>query len=118
MVFCSPVSEWHVMASSPTQAVDIDLFRDIAVAVKSDGHHGSLDIARTSVAAVGGHLGGFARAGSRWLTRRQYWGHDALIGAFLDAILNGAVSPVAVSDALEVVQVTSAILRALDLAED
>jgi predicted dehydrogenase len=115
MVFCAPVSEWHVTASTSQRLVGIDLFRDIAVDLRPDGLHTSRDIARSSLAAVGGHVGGFVRAGTRWMTGRQYWGHDVLIGDFLDAIASGSCSPVPLSDALDVVEITTEILDALDL---
>jgi scyllo-inositol 2-dehydrogenase (NADP+) len=116
MIFCSPVSEWHVMASASARVVGIDLFRDIAADVGPDGAHGSLAIARSSAAAVSGHLAGFALAGTRWITGQQYWGHDGLIGSFLNAILEGSAPPVTLDDALGVVRITSDILTALDLA--
>ena len=116
MVFCSPVSEWHVMASHRSGVVGIDLFRDIAVKLGPDGAHGSLDIARSSLSAVTGHVSGFTRAGARWVSRRQFWGHDTLIGEFVDAVRTGRPSPVPLADALNVVGFTNDLLEALDLS--
>jgi scyllo-inositol 2-dehydrogenase (NADP+) len=115
MVFCAPVSEWHVVASAPSRVVGIDLFRDIAVDLKPDGAHGSFDIARTSMSLVAGHAGGFARAGARWVARRQYWGHDELISEFVEAIRFGRSAPVPIQDALNVVSLTDDLLAALDV---
>jgi predicted dehydrogenase len=115
MVFCSPVSEWHIMASSPAAFVDIDLFRDITISLAPDGAHGSLDIARSSLSAVAGHVSGFVRAGSRWVRKRQYWGHDALIGKFLDAVHEGGPSPVAEEQCLGVVRITDDLLDAIGI---
>jgi predicted dehydrogenase len=110
MNFNSPVSEWHVLASSPQKVVGIDLFRDISIPLKPDGAHGSWDILRTSELAVSGHVKGFLRAGSRWITHRQYWGHDALINEFYGAIIENRQSPVPASEALTIVKLTDQIL--------
>lgn len=110
MNFASPVSEWHVMASTRGRVVGLDLFRDIAVALGPDGAHGSLDIARSSATAIGGHIAGFVRAGTRWVRHRQFWGHDVLIRAFYDAIRSGSPSPVSIGDALGIVELTDSLL--------
>lgn len=116
MVNNAAVSEWHVMASSRAGVVGLDLFRDISVALRPDGAHGALDIARSSAALVGGHALGFAKAGTRLVAGRQFWGHDTLIARFLDAVLAGGSSPVPLEDSLGVVDFTDAVLAALDLA--
>ena len=116
MVFSSPVSEWHIMATSRSQVIGVDLFRDITMRLGPDGAHKSVDIARSSTAAIAGHLTGFARAGGRWITRRQYWGHDVLIGEFVEAIRGGRPAPIALDDALNVVAFTDNLLEALGLA--
>lgn len=117
MVFCSPVSEWHVMASSRSGIIGVDLFRDVMIRVGPDGAHGSLDIARSSMSAVAGHVTGFARAGARWVTKRQFWGHDRLIGEFVEAIRAGRPSPISLEEALNVVTVTDNLIEMLGLRE-
>jgi predicted dehydrogenase len=116
MVFCSPVSEWHVMASHRSGVFDVDLFRDITIHLVPDGAHGSLDIARSSLSAVGGHISGFARAGARWVSRRQFWGHDVLIGEFVEAIRRTRPSPVPLDEAVNVVALTDDLLQTLGLS--
>jgi len=115
MVFCAPVSEWHLTLSSQHRVVGLDLFRDIAVGIASDGRHGALDIARTSAAAIGGHLGGFAASGARLMTRRQHWGHDVVIRQFVDATSGICESPVPLGDSLNVVELTDTVIEALSL---
>lgn len=115
MVFNAPVSEWHVLASSTNGVVGLDLFRDIAVRVRPDGAHGAADIARSSAAALGGHALGFAKAGTRLVRRRQFWGHDALIAAFIHAARSGGPAPVDIDESLAVVDFTDYVLTALDL---
>jgi len=116
MVFCAPVSEWHVMLSSARRVVALDLFRDIKVELRPDGAHGPLDIARSSAALLSGHVAGFAKAGARFAARRQHWGHDVLIGSFVDAVRGSGSSPVPTQDALGVVALTDQVLTALGLS--
>ena len=116
MVFDSPVSEWHVMASSVSGLVTLDLFRDIAVRVRPDGAHRARDIARSSAAMLGGHVFGFAKAGGRLVRGRQFWGHDELIAEFVAAVRSGGASPVPVGDALAVVDFTDDVLAGLGIA--
>jgi predicted dehydrogenase len=116
MVFDAPVSEWHVMASASVGVVGLDLFRDISVGLAPDGAHGPLDIARSSASAIGGHALGFAKAGTRLVTRRQFWGHDVLIGRFIDAVAHHGPAPVSVDDALAVVDFIDAVLASLGLS--
>jgi scyllo-inositol 2-dehydrogenase (NADP+) len=116
MVFDAPVSEWHVMASASTGVVGLDLFRDISVGLAPDGAHGPLAIARSSASALAGHALGFAKAGTRLITKRQLWGHNILIGRFIDAVAHGGAAPVPVEDALAVVDFTDAVLASLGLS--
>jgi hypothetical protein len=115
MVFCAPVSEWHVQLSAANGSLELDLFRDIKVGLRPDGAHTAKDIARSSAAMVGGHVAGFAKAGARLVTGRQFWGHDTLIHAFIDATQGHRPSPVSLDSALGVVAITEDVLRALNL---
>jgi len=115
MLFDAPVSEWHVSLVGPSRVVDLDLFRDIVVNVGADGAHNPGDILRTSASALGQHALGFASSGLRYATKRLYWGHDALIDSFVDAVLNGGPAPVDPEESLEVVRLTDAILTDLHL---
>jgi predicted dehydrogenase len=117
MVFDSPISEWHLMCVAPGGVAGIDLFRDIATWLPPDGPHRALDIARTSRLAITSHIAGFASAGTRWITKREYWGHDILIAKFIDAIRFGRSSPVRIDDALAVVNLSSDLLSQLALPD-
>lgn len=113
MVFDSPVSEWHVGLVADERVVDLDLFRDICVTVPSDGAHTARDILGTSARAIAGHVRGFALAGARYSTGRQFWGHDTLIGEFITAARTGAPSPVPPADALAIARLTDQVLDRL-----
>ncbi len=113
MVLGAPVSEWQVVLVTERGAVALDLFRDIAVRVRPDGHHKPLDILRTSAKAISDHAAGFVASGARYVPGRLFWGHDVLIRAFVDAVLQGGPSPVTHEDALGVVGVADRIVAGL-----
>ena len=113
MLFEAPVSEWHLGLVTEHSVIDLDLFRDIAIRVGNDGSHKAADIARTSLKAIGGHVAGFAAAGTRYATKRQAWGHDVIIGLFIEAIQGRGPTPVPLDESLNVVRVTDAILAEL-----
>ncbi len=113
MVFDTPVSEWHVTTVAEHNVVDVDLFRDVMVTTGSDGAHGAKDVLGTSARMTARHLGGFAAAGLRLARRRQYWGHDGLVQAMVDAVRDGGPSPVAIEDALNVMACATRIVEGL-----
>ncbi len=113
MVFGAPLSEWHVTLVGRRRAVDLDLFRDIAVRVPSDHAHTAPDIARTSAKALFDHSAGFAASGLNLMRGRQRWGHDQLIRAFVRAARGLGPNPVPLPDALDVVRLADAVLEAI-----
>ncbi len=110
MLFEAPVSEWHVGLMGDDQVIDLDLFRDIAVRMPSDGEHKARDIARSSARVIGGHIGGFVTSGARLLAKRQAWGHDVVIAKFIDAIRGNAPTPVPAEESVSIVRLTDQIL--------
>lgn len=115
MVFDTPLSEWHVGLVGRERAVDLDLFRDIAVSVSSDRGHGPADILRTSSRGIVDHTRGFVASGSRYAAGRLFWGHDVIIGRFVDAVLGRGPVPVPPEASVAVVRLTDAILGDLGL---
>jgi scyllo-inositol 2-dehydrogenase (NADP+) len=111
MLFEAPLSEWHVALVRREGAIDLDLFRDIVVSVKSDGKHRPMDILGTSLNAIGGHAAGFVRSGVRYAAHQQYWGHDEIIPRFVDAVLGKGPVPVDPAESLDVVRLTDEILK-------
>jgi scyllo-inositol 2-dehydrogenase (NADP+) len=114
MVFGAPLSEWHVSTVAEKSVIDVDLFRDVMISTGSDGGHTAKEVLGTSARIVGQHLSGFAAAGARVARKRQFWGHDSLVQAVIDAIHCGSPSPVPRDRALSVVHATEAILSELD----
>jgi scyllo-inositol 2-dehydrogenase (NADP+) len=113
MVLDTPVSEWQIVLVTSRGVVALDLFRDIAVRVGSDRGHKAFDILRTSTKVVSDHVAGFVASGSRYVPGRLFWGHDVLIRAFIDAVVQGRPSPVTAESALGVVRAADDIVRAL-----
>lgn len=113
MVFGAPVSEWQVVLTAKRGVVALDLFRDIAIRLRPDGAHLPRDILRTSARALAGHAFGFLTSGTRYATRRQFWGHDEIVRRFVDAVLGRGPSPVAPEESLGVVAATDRILAEL-----
>ena len=113
MVFGAPLSEWHVSLVGRRRTVDLDLFRDIAVRVGSDGTHGALDISRTSAKVIVDHTLGFVGSGYQLARGRLRWGHDSLIAAFVEATRTHGDNPIPVDEALEVVAMTDDLLEAI-----
>lgn len=116
MVFETPVSEWHVGVIGANRVLGLDLFRDICISVGQDRAHKPMDILGTSVAALGGHVGGFASSGFRYASRRLFWGHDTIIRKFVDATLGMGSVPVELQESLDVVDLTDQVLAELGLS--
>lgn len=113
VVMGAPVSEWHVTVVAEQAVADLDLFRDISVLLRPDGSHGPADILRTSGRALLDHGVGFVASGALMTANRLFWGHDVLIGRFLDSVLEGSPPPVSLSDAVGLVELTDDVLAAL-----
>lgn len=114
MLFETALSEWHIGLIGTDAVIDLDLFRDITVLMKDDGAHKPLDILRSSLGATAQHWSGFATSGTRYATKRLYWGHDDLIARFVDAIRQQGTSPVPVEESLRVVELTDEILSRME----
>lgn len=115
MLMDSRLSEWQVIVTSQRGVAVVDLFRDIALTLQPDRAHQPLDILRTSSRAMADHVAGFVGSGMRYVAKRQHWGHDVLIGAFLDAARGLRPNPVPLDDALAVVTFVDAMLADLGL---
>ncbi len=113
VVFGAPISEWHVTSVAERSVVDVDLFRDVMISSGSDGGHTATEVLAASTRAAAQHFVGFASSGVRQARGRQFWGHDALIGEFLEAIVSGGVSPVPPRQALAVMSNVAEVVGAI-----
>jgi scyllo-inositol 2-dehydrogenase (NADP+) len=112
----APLSEWHVTVIMQDGVVDLDLFRDIAIRLHSDGAHRAGDILKTSTRGILEHARGFAASGFHLATRQLYWGHDVLIRRFLAAVAGREPPPVGLDESIAIVGLTDEILAALERA--
>lgn len=113
MIFDSPVSEWFISVVCEKGVEVIDLFRDIEFLIPPDGQHHPRQILRTSIAGLLGHGTGTVTTGIRYLTRRQFWGHDLIIGDFLDAVRTGRPPAVTGRDGARVVGLMTEVIAAI-----
>lgn len=113
MLLEAPLSEWHIALVGEKGVVDLDLFRDVTVGFRDDGKHEARDILGTTATALWGHAKGFTASGARFVTKRQFWGHDELIRRFVDAVRTGAPSPVDPEQSVGVVRLMDQILVGL-----
>lgn len=118
MVFGTPISEWHVTSIAEQSVVDVDLFRDVMVSSGTDGSHRAAEVLATSARTAAHHFAGFAASGVRRALGRQFWGHDALIAEFVDAVTAAmagepCASPVPVERALSVMACLDDIVEAI-----
>jgi predicted dehydrogenase len=111
LIFGAPISEWHVTIVARSGVVDLDLFRDIAIRVGSDGKHLARDVAWTSTRAMFEHAIGFAASGARMVRGQLRWGHEELIRQFVLACRGLRPNPVPVADALAVVALSDQLLE-------
>jgi predicted dehydrogenase len=112
MMFDAPVSEWFLTVVCDGGVAVIDLFRDIQFVVPPDGRHRPHQILRSSLAGVMGHGIGTVNTGARYLSRRQFWGHDVIISDFLEAVRRDRPPAVTGEDGARVVSKMIDILDA------
>ena len=112
MIFEAPVSEWFVSIVCQRGVVVLDLFRDIQFVIPPDGGHKPLQILRSSLSGVLGHGVGTLTTGARYLAKRQFWGHDAIIEDFLEAVRLDRAPTITGEDGARVVSMLGRILQA------
>ena len=118
MLFEAPVSEWLLTIVMEGGVSVIDLFRDIEVFVPPDGSHGPRDILMTSARSIMGHAAGTIRTGVRYLTGNQRWGHDVIIGEYLEAIATGRAPQVTGADGLRITRELHEVLNLVRASEE
>jgi len=110
MLAGTPVSEWMLIVVGSEGVVAIDLFRDVALHLRSDGRHVPVDVLATSLRAVTQHLAGVFASGTLFMRRRLSYGHDRLIRQFIDAALGHGPLPVTTADGMAIVRMLNAII--------
>jgi predicted dehydrogenase len=113
MIFDAPITEWFLTIVCEKGVVVIDLFRDTEFVVPPDGSHGRFQVLRTSAYSLLGHGFGIVTTGARYISRRQFWGHELIIPDFLDAVRDGTAPTISGDDGARVV---SKMIEILDMA--
>jgi scyllo-inositol 2-dehydrogenase (NADP+) len=113
MVFSAPVSEWFLTIIGTEGILTVDVFRDICIRIPPDGSHSARDILGTSIHALSGHLLGTVNTGTRIFGKRQFWGHDMLIGGVLRAAQDSSAAPITGADGARVVNNIEDVLDAV-----
>ncbi len=115
MNFDAPVSEWHLVVLGSQRLAVVDIFRDVLVVARNDGHHLGPQILRTSADVLMSHLAGVVRSGSRLLAGHLSYGNDTVIARFAEACRTG-LPPQGISaqDGLRVVEMQHQVLTESD----
>jgi predicted dehydrogenase len=105
MAFEAPLSEWHVSVAGERLLGDVDVFRDIYLALPNDGLHTTWPVLRTSLRATWAHWGQHLLSGPRHLAGTLHYGNEEVFRRFAAAVAT-ATAPDAISaqDALAVLR--------------
>ena len=109
--------EWLLYLIAEKALVKMDLFRDTLTILGEGGRHDPLDVLKGSIDEIVQSISQLFKAGLRYSTRRQYYGHDKLISSFITSILQDTPPPVKTEDAIKTVDLMESILRKLELAK-
>jgi predicted dehydrogenase len=113
MIFDAPITEWFLTIFCEKGVVVIDLFRDTEFVIPPDGSHRPFQVLRTSVSSFLGHGFGVVTTGARYVSRRQFWGHEVIIADFLDAVRDGTAPTISGKDGARVL---TKMIEILDMA--
>lgn len=117
MDFTSPISEWHLAVCGEKLFGDIDIFRDIYIAVPNDGIHDTWKVFRTSFISTWQHWRQYPSRGIRHLTGRLLYGNDRVFSLFASGILLGEkMSGIEADDGLTVLKMQHIIINNLKAA--
>lgn len=85
-IFGSGANEWHIVIVTTRAVIDIDCYRDICIVFPSDGAHGRVEVARTSLNAAMQHVLGLTASGWKYIRGRLHYGLDELIKQFAERL--------------------------------
>ena len=111
--FESPVSEWYLMVFGERRLGVVDVFRDIYISLPNDGAHGTANVFRTSVNAIGQHLWQHLASGIPHLRGTLFYGNDEVFGRFARAVRGSLadLDPISAESALAVLHLQHAIIE-------
>lgn len=110
MTFVGAISEWLLVIFGSRQTAVIDFFRDIHLTLPNDGRHETIDVLRTSMRALAGHVGGFAASGNKHVRGALDYGNHEVFRRFAAAVLDDApLDRISAQDGRAVVEVMETI---------
>jgi predicted dehydrogenase len=111
MWFGAPFSEWLFILFCSQAVLILDLFRDILVHLPPERAHQARDVLKMSLGGTLRFWRGISTSGIRATCGRLAYGHDRLIGQFLEAVSGGGKPPTQAQDGWQVVALMEEILR-------
>lgn len=87
--FNTPICEWYYIVSFEKVIFVYDFFKDILIKIKTDNEHMSKDILRNSFSYTFQYWWGFLKNGFKMVTGNLLYGHNVVLGNFVNAIIDG-----------------------------
>lgn len=109
--FNAPRDEWILAIIGTKRAAIVDFFRDTIVELNEGGEHMPTEVLSNSLTFIWKTAAEIANSGLRFLSKRLYFGHDALIQRFIDAIENDTEPPVSAEKGKMVIELIEQILE-------
>lgn len=91
--FNAPVCEWYYMVSFKDVIYIYDFFKDILIKLPTDNQHLSKDILKNSFSYTFQYWLGFIKNGFKMVTGNLLYGHNIVLGKYIDGIRTGKYDP-------------------------
>lgn len=85
----SPICEWYYIVNFKKQIFMYDFFKDILIKIPTDNEHLSKDILKNDISFTLQYWGKFIRNGFKMVTGNLLYGHDIVLGNFINSIITG-----------------------------
>lgn len=85
----TPICQWFYIVSFKKKIFLYDFFKDILVGINTDNEHLSSDILKNDLSFTFQYWGKFIANGFRMVSGNLLYGHNVVLGNFIDAIRNG-----------------------------
>jgi predicted dehydrogenase len=89
--FHSPVCEWYYIVNFKKRIYVYDFFKDILIGLPTDNEHYAKDILSNSLRYTLQYWIQFVTNGFKMVTGRLLYGHDYVLGSFINATKGGAI---------------------------
>lgn len=89
--FRAPVCEWYYIVNFKKRIFIYDFFKDILISLPTDNEHLAKDILGNSLRQTWQYWSQFIANGFRLVTGNLLYGHDKVLGNFIEAINGGTI---------------------------